>query len=148
MKVSTKGRYGLRALVDLAVHSTETHVSLVSIAERQKISLNYLEQVFASLRRAGFVKSIKGSQGGYVLAREAKTLKISEVLAVLEGPFSIVDESTLEGGEVDHIRLAVKNLLWDRINHNVNEYLENTTLEDLAEEYRRLNNEYPEMYYI
>ena len=59
MKVSTKGRYGLRALVDLAVNSTGTHVSLVSIAQRQKISLNYLEQVFATLRKAKIVKSVK-----------------------------------------------------------------------------------------
>lgn len=68
MKISTKGRYGLRALVDLASHSTSEAVSLASVANRQKISVNYLEQVFATLRKAGLVKSIKGPQGGYMLA--------------------------------------------------------------------------------
>lgn len=148
MKVSTKGRYGIRALVDLAVHSIETHVSLVSIAERQKISLNYLEQVFASLRKAGLVKSIKGSQGGYVLSRSPKEITVGEVIAVLEGDFRIVDDNLFEDGELDPIRMAIKTLLWDKINANVNHYLTSTTLEDLAEEYRRLNNDFPEMYYI
>lgn len=148
MKVSTKGRYGLRAMVDLAVHSSETHVSLVSIATRQKISLNYLEQVFSSLRKSGLVKSIKGSQGGYSLSKPARDTKISEILTVLEGEFSIVDEGIYEGSEADHIRMAVKELLWDKINANVIKLLEETTLEDLADEYRRLNNEFPDMYYI
>lgn len=148
MKVSTKGRYGIRALVDLAVHSTESHVSLVSIAERQKISLNYLEQVFASLRKAGLVKSIKGSQGGYILARSPKEITVADIITVLEGEFRIVDDNLYENGELDPIRLAIKTLLWDKINTNVNYYLTNTSLEDLADEYRRLNHNFPEMYYI
>ncbi|MDO5521935.1 MAG: RrF2 family transcriptional regulator [bacterium] len=148
MKVSTKGRYGLRALVDLAVNSTTNHVSLVSIANRQKISLNYLEQVFASLRKAKIVKSVKGAQGGYSLGKPASQIKISEILEILEGEFNIVDEDIFEDHEIDSVRLAVKTLVWDRINENVNKYLESTTLEDLANEYIRLNSESPEMYYI
>lgn len=148
MKVSTKGRYGIRALVDLAVHSTESHVSLVSIAERQKISLNYLEQVFATLRKAGIVKSIKGSQGGYVLAKNSREITIAEVLSVLEGDFRIVDDNLFSDGEVDLIRSAIQTLLWDKINTNVNDFLTSISIEDLADEYRRLNNEFPEMYYI
>lgn len=148
MKVSTKGRYGIRALVDLAVHSTESHVSLVSIAERQKISLNYLEQVFATLRKAGLVKSIKGSQGGYVLAKSSREMTIAEVLSVLEGDFRIVDDNLFPNGEVDLIRSAIQTLLWDKINTNVNDFLTSISIEDLADEYRRLNNEFPEMYYI
>ncbi|MDO5292702.1 MAG: RrF2 family transcriptional regulator [bacterium] len=148
MKVSTKGRYGLRALVDLAVNSTTSHVSLVSIANRQKISLNYLEQVFASLRKAKIVKSVKGAQGGYSLGKPASQIKISEILAILEGEFNIVDDDIFEEHEIDSVRLAVKTLVWDRINENVNKYLDSTTLEDLANEYIRLNSESPEMYYI
>lgn len=147
MKVSTKGRYGLRALVDLTVHGTEKHVSLVEIAKRQKISLNYLEQVFGTLRKAGVVKSIKGAQGGYVLAEKPERIKVSRVISVLEGTFSIIDESNSEK-EQDTINLAVKNLVWDKINENVNYYLESTTLEDLANEYRRLNQMDAGMYFI
>lgn len=148
MKVSTKGRYGLRALVDLAVFSVDGHVSLVSIAERQKISLNYLEQVFATLRKAGIVKSIKGAQGGYNLSDKPENIKISFIIKVLEGEFNIVDESLYDDGNIDPIQLAVKNLVWDKINTKVNEYLEKTTLDDLANEYKRLNNMEPNMYYI
>lgn len=148
MKVSTKGRYGIRALVDLAVNAEESHVSLVSIASRQNISLNYLEQVFASLRKAGIVKSIKGSQGGYVLARPAEKITIAEVITILEGEFKIVDETIYQSEEIDAIRLAVKSLLWDKINDNVAKFLEGTTLADLAEEYRRRNSDIADMYYI
>lgn len=148
MKISTKGRYGLRALIDLAVHSTENHVSLVSIAERQKISLNYLEQVFASLRKAGIVKSIKGSQGGYVLADSPDKITVAQILKILEGEFNIIDETTYDDEAIDYIQKAVKSLLWDKINEQVSYYLYNTTLETLAGEYRRLNGNVSDMYYI
>lgn len=92
MRISTKGRYGLRALVDLASHAQEDAVSLVHVAQRQKVSLNYLEQVFATLRKAGIVKSQKGAQGGYMLARRPEEIKVGEILGALEGSFSIVDE--------------------------------------------------------
>lgn len=148
MKVSTKGRYGLRALVDLTVYSTDNHVSLVSIAERQKISLNYLEQVFAILRKAGIVKSIKGAQGGYILSDKPENIKVSTILRVLEGDFSIIDEAIYEDEHIDAIQSAVKNLVWVKINESVNHYLESTSLEDLANEYRRLNGIQPIMYFI
>ena len=148
MEVSTKGRYGLRALVDLAVNSTGTHVSLVSIAQRQKISLNYLEQVFATLRKAKIVKSVKGAQGGYGLAKPASQIKVADVLNILEGEFCIVDEDVFDEDQIDAVRLAVKTLVWDQINKKVNEYLMNTTLDDLAKEYERLNGELPDLYYI
>ena len=89
MKVSTKGRYGLRALVDLTVSTIDAPVPLADIAGRQNISLNYLEQVFGQLRRAGIVRSIKGSGGGYRLAKDARQITVKEVLEALEGPFSI-----------------------------------------------------------
>lgn len=147
MKVSTKGRYGLRALVDLAVNSTDRHVSLVEIANRQKISLNYLEQVFGILRKAGVVKSIKGAQGGYVLADKPENIKALQIITILEGEFSIVDELESDK-EQDSIQLAIKSLVWDKINEKVNYYLENTTLEDLVHEHKRLNDEEVYMYYI
>ena len=89
MKMSTKGRYGLRALLDLAVCENEKPVTLATIAQRQHLSLNYLEQVFGVLRRAELVKSIKGANGGYHLARNAEDITVKEVLEALEGKFSI-----------------------------------------------------------
>lgn len=148
MKVSTKGRYGLRSLLDLAIHQKDGQVSLSSIAERQKISLNYLEQVFAVLRRAGLVKSIKGFQGGYILAMEPEEITVDMVITALEGDFRIVDDSVFNDGHCDPIRLAVKQLVWDQINNKVEEYIQNTTLKDLCLEYERLNEDNMNMYYI
>ena len=94
MRLSTKGRYGLRAMVDLAVYSKSEHVALNSIAERQGISMNYLEQVFSTLRKSGLVKSIKGAQGGYILSEEPSNIKVGRILRVLEGPLSVIDDNT------------------------------------------------------
>lgn len=148
MKVSTKGRYGLRSLLDLAIHQKDGQVSLASIADRQKISLNYLEQVFAVLRRAGLVKSIKGFQGGYILALEPEDITVDMVITALEGEFRIVDDSVFTEGQCDPIRLAVKQLVWDQINKQVEDYIQNTTLKDLCLEYERLNEDNMNMYYI
>lgn len=147
MKVSTKGRYGLRALVDLTYNSSDSTVSLVSVAQRQNISLNYLEQVFASLRKAGIVKSVKGSQGGYMLADKPENLKVGDILAVLEGKFSIVDEVDDEES-LDNVQRAINTLVWNKINKNINEFLYSNTLADLVSEYERLNTETGGMYYI
>ena len=125
MKISTKGRYGLRALVDLAGHDNGEPIALASIAQRQKLSLNYLEQVFSVLRKAGIVKSLKGVNGGYRLAKKADDITVKEVLEVLEGKFSIVDEYA------DDVQEAIKTLVWDQINTRVNQLLEEKTLKQL-----------------
>ena len=85
MKISTKGRYGIRALIDLAVNSTNGHVSLVNIANRNQISVHYLEHVFSSLKRGGIVKSVKGAQGGYVLADKPENITVAQMILALEG---------------------------------------------------------------
>lgn len=148
MKVSTKGRYGLRALVDLAANSEDSHVTLASITQRQRLSLNYLEQVFTSLRKAGLVISIKGSQGGYILSRPASQILVNDILTVLEGEFQIVDKNLFLEENEDPIRRAIKELVWDEINEKVSSTLTTLTLETLVNEYRCLNNENPNMYYI
>ena len=130
MKISTKGRYGLRALVDLAGHDNGEPIALASIAQRQKLSLNYLEQVFSVLRKAGIVKSLKGVNGGYRLAKKADDITGKEVLEVLEGKFSIVDEYAQEKG-TDDVQEAIKTLVWDQINTRVNQLLEEKTLKQL-----------------
>ena len=92
MQLSKKSRYGLRALIDLASAPQNQSVSLSNIAERGEIPAQFLEQVFASFRRAGLVKALKGPQGGYQLARNPKYITVAEVLEVLEGSYRIADE--------------------------------------------------------
>ena len=146
MKVSTRGRYGLRALVDMAIHSGDAPISLVQVANRQKISLNYLEQVFGTLRKAGIVNSIKGAGGGYKLARAAEEITVREVLEALEGKFSIIDR--VVGEEKDEIQEAIEELVWSRIDTTVNTFLEQKTLKMLAEEYKKKLEYSTQMYYL
>ena len=149
MKLSTKGRYGLRAMVDLAVNSSGEHVSLYSIAERQGISENYLEQVFSILRKAGLVKSIKGAQGGYVLSEPASKTSVGKILRALEGNLSIAEEESQENDILQRsIQECIRQNVWDKINDSINQVVDSLTLEDLVMEYRKMNEENVVMYYI
>ena len=148
MKISTKDRYGIRAMVDLAVHSNGEHVSLGSVAERQKISMNYLEQVFANLRKAGLVKSIKGAQGGYILAHEPSAIKVGDVLRVLEGKLSVIDSAKMNNMDQKSIQYCIKTLVWDKIEESIQQVVDSVTLEDLVNEYKRLNGSDTVMYFI
>ena len=85
MKLSTKGRYGLRALIDLAQYSGQAPVSITSISARQDISERYLEQLMALLRKAGLIRSVRGAGGGYVLAKDMKEISVGDILRALEG---------------------------------------------------------------
>jgi len=91
MKISTRGRYGVRLLIDLAEHADQNHVPLAQVAERQKVSARYLEQVAVILKRAGYIRSIKGASGGYALARNPADIVIGDVLRTLEGDMLVVD---------------------------------------------------------
>ncbi|NLY17547.1 MAG: Rrf2 family transcriptional regulator [Clostridiaceae bacterium] len=146
MKISTKGRYGLRAMLDLAVFSDGEHVSLSCIAERQRISVNYLEQVFSSLRKAGFVKSIKGAQGGYALTEEPSEISVGSILRALEGELAVVDKR--DSGRKSLIQLCLNEFVWERMNDCLNEVVDSITLEDLACDYRRINGLDAIMYHI
>lgn len=145
MKISTRGKYGLRAMLDLAVHWGSDTVPLSSIAERQNISINYLEQVFSILRKAGLVKSIKGAQGGYFLGKPASQITVGEILRTLEGDLRIAGEDAAKGNNYEYcIRLNV----WDRIEESIKEILDSLTLEDLVKEYDKLNDKMAYMFYI
>ena len=146
MKLSTKGRYGLRALVDLAANEAGEAVSLAQTAKRQKLSLNYLEQVFGMLRRAGIVVGVKGSNGGFRLARSMDDITVKEILDALEGKFSIADGA----GEdtQDPVQNALRDLLWDEIDRKINQFLREKTLGSLVREYRRNLEKGTIMYYI
>ena len=144
MNISTKGRYGLRALLDLAVNSVSGQVPLSSIAERENISFNYLEQVFALLRKGGIVKSVKGPQGGYVLAKPIDKITIKDIIYVLEGELKISEDDV----ELNESQQVIDNLLWQKINASIDDILSNTTLQDLVYEYNILNEAQMNMYYI
>ncbi|HIX49653.1 MAG TPA: Rrf2 family transcriptional regulator [Candidatus Mediterraneibacter caccavium] len=135
MRLSTKGRYGLRALVDLAAHEEGEAVSLARTAQRQKLSLNYLEQVFGMLRRAGIVAGVKGSNGGFRLTRDMDEITVKEVLEALEGEFSIAED--VGEDTQDPVRNALRELLWDEIDRRVDQFLQEKTLGSLVREYRR-----------
>lgn len=148
MKFSTQGRYGLRAMIDLAVYSKGGQVALNSIADRQNISLNYLEQVFSTLRKAGLVKSVKGAQGGYMLAKDPESITTGDILRVLEGSLSVIDEDDPDVRKETALRGSIRANVWDRIDEAVQSYIEKTTLENLAAKYRELNGLDDYMYYI
>ncbi|WP_067727315.1 cysteine metabolism transcriptional regulator CymR [Oceanobacillus damuensis] len=124
MKISTKGRYGLTIMIDLAKKSGEGPVSLKSIAKENNLSEHYLEQLASPLRNAGLIKSIRGAYGGYILAKEPKEITAGDVIRVLEGPLTIV-----EGIEDEQ---PAQQSLWLQIRDAVKGVLDRTTLDDLA----------------
>ncbi|AEY66449.1 Rrf2 family transcriptional regulator [Clostridium sp. BNL1100] len=148
MKVSTKGRYGLRAIVDLAAHESEGQVSLKSVAERQRLSENYLEQLFSSLKKSGLVKSIRGAQGGYLLARPADKITVGDILRSLEGtlcPVECIDPDV--PASCDRADECVTADVWAKIRDKINEVVDSITLADLVSELgNKTNNDY--IYYI
>ncbi|MCC9088033.1 MULTISPECIES: cysteine metabolism transcriptional regulator CymR [Bacillus] len=124
MKISTKGRYGLTIMIELAKKHGEGPTSLKSIAQNNNLSEHYLEQLVSPLRNARLVKSIRGAYGGYVLAHEPNEITAGDIIRVLEGPISPVE--VIENEE------PAKRELWIRIRDAVKDVLDNTTLEDLA----------------
>ena len=129
LKLSTKGRYGLRAVVDLAVHSQEEYVTLGSIALRQDLSEGYLEQLMAKLKKAGIVKSIRGSSGGYMLAKEPVCITIGDILRALEGELSVVECS--DDKECMMFDTCVTKYVWRRINDSINNVVDTMTLDEV-----------------
>lgn len=130
MKISTKGRYGLRCVIDLATYSKgRQYVSLSSIAQRQNLSVNYLEHIFSTLKKAGLVIGLSGSQGGYTLADDPKNITIGQVLDVLEGNLSVSGDTTLS--DETQIRRFIKQKVWDKIDSDIQHLVCTTTLSDL-----------------
>ena len=137
MKLSTKGRYGLRALIDLAQYSEQEAVSISSISQRQNISESYLEQLVAKLRKAGLVKSIRGAQGGYRLARPASTISVGDILRALEGNLEAVECTAHTEEGCDGSDLCVTKYVWQRINESIAKTVDEMMLDQLVEESRK-----------
>ena len=133
MRLSTKGRYAVMAMVDLARQGTDRAVSLAEIAERRDISLSYLEQLFAKLRRRGLVQSARGPGGGYRLARTAADTPISEIVLAVDEPLKVIRctggaQGCLPGGA----RCATHDL-WEALGRQIHQFLSSVSLADVAD---------------
>ncbi|HJD02725.1 MAG TPA: Rrf2 family transcriptional regulator [Candidatus Mediterraneibacter excrementavium] len=138
MKLSTKGRYGLRALIDLAQYSGQAPVSITSISARQDISERYLEQLMALLRKAGLIRSVRGAGGGYVLAKDMKEISVGDILRALEGNLEPVECPGLDPeGSCKAADSCVSKYVWKRINESINRTVDEIMLDQLVEESRK-----------
>jgi Rrf2 family iron-sulfur cluster assembly transcriptional regulator len=131
VRLTTKGRYAVTAMLDLAFHSQVKPVTLTEIAARQTISLSYLEQLFARLRRAGMVKGVRGPGGGYKLCRKASEINVAEIIAAVDEPL----DSTKCGGEANcqKDRACLTHNLWMGLSEQIRNYLVGISLADLLE---------------
>lgn len=137
MKLSTKGRYGVAAMYDLALHFGQGPISLKSVAQRQSISEPYLEQLMGSLRKAGYVKSTRGSQGGYMLLKEPGSITVGDIIRVMEGPIAPVDCLLSGKANNDYCAKAgvcVTRGVWEKVRNSINGVLGSITLADLCQE--------------
>lgn len=136
MKISTKGRYGLRAVIDIAIHGEDEPVSLSDIAIRQDISISYLEQLIAKLKKAHIVTSVRGARGGYSLAAPMDKISVGDILRALEGDLSPVNcsEVTENGAPCKESGQCITKLVWRRISDSINNAVDHLMLSDLLSE--------------
>lgn len=121
MKISTKGRYGLRALMDMAMNAEKESITIKTISERQNISERYLEQIFSLLRKGGIIVGRKGAQGGYNLVKKQSEITIGEILKALEGENIFIDVNSQEENELENF---INKNLWSNINNLIDDYLD------------------------
>lgn len=134
MHISTKGRYALRMMIDLAQHQTaEENVPLKKIAERQQISVKYLEQIITALSRAGYVKSLRGSQGGYRLAYPPEHYTAGMILRLTEGTLSPVACLDNEVNECPRQEICPTLFVWQKLYDAINETVDSITLQDILD---------------
>ena len=130
MKISTKGRYALRVMIDLAMNDRNQYISLTQIARRQEISNKYLEQIISLLNKAGYLETQRGNTGGYRLAKMPKEYKIGDILRATEGDLSPIYCLT-EEGECNRQNSCKTYSFWKGLDDVINEYIDSKTLEDL-----------------
>ena len=147
MKLSTRARYGMRALMDLTLHSTGQPVQLKDIAARQKISLSYLEHLVIPLISAGIIKSVRGAHGGIMLAKPPEEIRLKQILEVLEGPLAPVD-CLKDASSCPRSGLCATQDVWDELKTAMENILESKTLRDLANNQKSKEKNPASMYYI
>lgn len=132
VKVSTRGRYGLRAMIELAKNENSGAIPLRIISDKQNISEQYLEQLFVNLRNSGLVKSVRGASGGYLLKKSPEEITVEEILISLEGPLNIVD-CIADESLCDFSNECATHELWIELRERIKDLLSNITLADLKE---------------
>ncbi|WP_347487701.1 RrF2 family transcriptional regulator [Desulfoscipio sp. XC116] len=141
MRLSTRGHYGLKAMFDLAEHFGTEPTPLKTVAERQNISDNYLEQLIAILRKAGLVKSVRGSQGGYILARNPDSITVGDIIRAMEGPIAPVDcVSEVEPTECDQAEFCITRVVWTRVRDKLAEVMDSISLADMLRDAEIISN--------
>ena len=138
MKISTKGRYGLRILMDLAIHQSEKPRLIRDIAKSQQISEKYISRLVIALRRAGMVRSVRGVNGGFHLAMKPETITLLDVIEVMEGPLSIVDCVSTPRG-CAHSPTCAPREVWCKLNEDIRSLMRGTTLADILATYDKQN---------
>ena len=142
MKISTKGRYALRLMLDLAMYSAGGPVCLKDVARRQQISDKYLEQIIATLNKAGYVRSIRGAQGGYLLKKDPAEYTVGMILRLTEGDLAPVGCVGAEKEECERKEGCVTTRIWQQINDAVSQVVDNITLADMLEWQAELSDQY------
>ncbi|MCW8836556.1 MAG: Rrf2 family transcriptional regulator [Rhodospirillales bacterium] len=134
MRLSTKGRYAVMAMVDLSAHSAGKPVALADIADRQEISLSYLEQLFGKLRKGGLVKSVRGPGGGYLLAHDPSDVRMSDIIMAVDEPISATrcEAGSPTGCRVNKSRCLTHDL-WEELGNQIYLYLSSITIEDVIQ---------------
>ncbi|PUU88353.1 Rrf2 family transcriptional regulator [Halanaerobium sp.] len=149
MEISTQGRYGVRALIDLAVNANSGAVSLREISERQNISERYLEQIFAVLKKDGLIRSVRGAHGGYLLNRAPEEISMADILKILEGKIAPEIQIENENSE-EAVFQSVAQEVWLKLESRMQKLMESITLADLSQRVVEVQKEKGEghMYYI
>jgi Rrf2 family cysteine metabolism transcriptional repressor len=133
MKLSTRGRYGVRAMFELACNYGQGPIPLKNIAEKQNISESYLEQLLGILRKGGLVRSIRGAQGGYQLAKPPEQVRVGDVIRVLEGPIAPAECVSEYSNECINADKCVTRVIWEEVKESIENVLDNITLHDMYE---------------
>ena len=145
MKVSTKSRYGVAAMVDIAQQFGKGPVALRSVAQRQQVSEHYLEQLMSHLRNAGFVRSVRGAQGGYVLAKDPTTITVGDIVRAMEGPIAPVDCLLAEKGRdnpyCDKTNACIRRNIWLKMGESITEALDSISLASLCAEAQQVEDD-------
>lgn len=140
MKLSTKGRYGVKAMFELALNYGNEPISIKAIAEKQSISEYYLEQLFGTLRKAGLITSSRGAMGGYVLSKSPAEISAADILNVLEGPIEISECISDEEMNCSNADYCATRLLWLKISSSVNDVINSVTLQDMVNDYYEIQD--------
>lgn len=139
MKVSTKGRYALRMMVDLALYDTGEFISLKDVAKRQDVSMKYLEQIVSQLTKSSFLHSVRGPQGGYRLARHPSEYTAGDILRATEGNLAPVSCLAVEPNHCPRANRCETLSFWEGLNRTINDYMDSVTLYDLVTEAKQNN---------